>query len=80
MNYQSSNFGREGSWNENVKKKSRSRNFPSNLNDFFYRSLTYTSYKRARKKNCFYKLSSDNKILSSLIKKSVVYMRFSKLL
>ena len=42
----------------------------------FYRLLTYASYKRAKKYNCIYKLSSDNKILSSLI--SVVYMHFSK--
>ena len=35
-----------------------------------YRLLTYTSYQKAKNENCINKLSSDDKFLSSLIKKA----------
>ena len=69
MNYQSSNFGNEESWNENVKKGLKEE-ICLKIKTVFYRLLTYTSYKRARKYICIIKLSSDGKIFPSLIKKA----------
>ena len=44
--------------------------FPFKFKRFFHRFLTYTSFKRPSKENYIYKLSSDDKILSSLILKT----------
>ena len=38
--------------------------------------LSFVDFKTASKQNCIYKLSSDNKILSSLIKKRAVHALF----
>ena len=40
--------------------------------------LSFVDFKRASEQNCIYKLSKEDKILSSLINKNVVYMHFSK--
>ena len=49
MNYQSSNFRGEGSWNENVKKGLKLEISFKIYMIFFYGLFTYTSYKSAKK-------------------------------
>ena len=64
---------RGGSWGElkcRFFKWSKRWKLPLKFNWFFYRFLTFTSFKRDRKQNYIYELSSDNKILSSFVKKT----------
>ena len=73
MNYQSSNFGDEGNWNENLWKVLKVK-VSLKIQMPFYRLLTYAPFNRANKWTSIYKLSSDIKISSSLIKKVLMYM------
>ena len=68
MNYHSSNFGDEGSWNENVWKGLKVE-ISLKIQMIFLSSLKFAPFKRAWKYSNIYKLTSDDKISSSLIKK-----------
>ena len=74
MNYQSSSFGGEGSWNK-ILRKGKKVEIPLKFHCFFY-LLTYLSFKRASKQNNIDKSSNDDKLLSWFIKKRVLHKLF----
>ena len=65
MNYKSSSFGSEGSWNKTPCKGQKADISLKVLLIF----LSFVYFKRGTKQNCIYKLSSEDKIFSSLIMK-----------
>ena len=75
MNYQSSNFGGEGSWSENV-KKSLKVEVSLKMSMIFLSFVHLYVVQKGEKKNCIYKLSSDDKSFSSLIKKRDTHALF----